>query len=221
MTQTFEKSMWCRVAVTMALLAAWQPVSADEDRPMVWGDRFFDKEVAKGVRIVVDERGHRNLPNSDEFGDSQYVWRRIDAGKDDGPILLVIPGSFMGGTLRPFKRPIELLHVGLTPNGDLITIFNQRITLFQPDKCWAYVARARPDGKHETMPKLSDLPPNSDRMDSSMSSTKLKSAIPMLNEQGTFIVNGWDLSGAKMSFALRSRTYFQEVQYYWEQLSGN
>lgn len=215
MIKPFKLTTWWRVAVMVALFAAWQPVSADEERQMVWGERLFEKEVAKGVRIVVDERGHRNLPNSNEFGDSQYVWRRLEAGKDDGQILLVAFGSFTGGTYRPVKAPIELLHVGLTPGGDLVTVFNQR------DKCWAYVARSRPDGKHETMPRLSDLPPNSDRMDSSMSSTKLKSAAPVMNEQGTFIVNGVALDGAKMSFALRSRTYFQEIQYYWEQLTDN
>jgi hypothetical protein len=215
MTKPFKMTTWCRVAVACALLAACQPVSADEDRKMVWGERLFEKEVAKGVRIVVDERGYRNLPDSNEFGESQYVWRRLEGGKEDGPILLVVFGSFQGSGLRPMKAPVELLHVGLTPEGDLVTVFNQR------DSCWAYVARARPDGKHETMPRPSDVPPDRKRLDNSMSSTKLKSAVPVMNEQGTFIVNGVDLDGAKVSFALRSRTYFQEIQYYWEKLTRN
>lgn len=180
---------------------------------MIWGERLFDKEFPGGSRIVVDERGYRNLPKSDEFGESEYVWRRLDRGKDDGPVLLVVQGSYTRADLRPVKRPIELLHVGLTHGGAVVTVFNQK------DKCWAYVARARPDGTHETMPRRSDLAPNSERMDSSMSSTKLKSAVALLNEHGTFIVNGVDVDGVRMSFALRSWTYFQEICYYWEKLA--
>jgi hypothetical protein len=115
----------------------------------VWGQRIGERQVNDAQKIVVDERGQPALRSGSVpfLSDIMYIWRLLDKGKDDGPVLFVCSGVKLTSSSGGSPEPIDVLYTALI-DGDLATVFNQN------NGCWALIVRRNGDGTFGTRPKF-------------------------------------------------------------------
>jgi hypothetical protein len=163
--------------------------------------RVWERKLDDGRSIVVDEWAY------DDGTPSGYTWLSITNANKKGTRLLSVSTTDCVGTIPREYFPVTVLYTGMTPKGDLMTVYNQR------GKCWG-VIRAR--GTIEDMPSQFDLSPAEKPTDCRIVGPALKSATMELDTDGVFHVVGEDDHGEHVRYDLKSWTYFQRIHYFWK-----
>jgi hypothetical protein len=176
-------------------------VRKEESRPVWERKRVWERKLDDGTSLVVDASESKGTPYN-------YTWRIVTDGKQDESGLFCVATTECVGLIPRERFPVTVLDAGLTPHGDLMTVYNQR------GKCWGVIVARRPTDQE--MPERFDFSPAEKLNNGQLVGPPLKSAKMELDPDGLFRITGEDEDGTSRQYELRHWTYFQRIVYFWK-----